>query len=87
MSLNFANVQLIPNPVSTGAKFIISVEVWNDEFEFGDTDMKYNILQGFADEAQTIGGKLVELPIPENALLDCDNAYLRTVDGEWLSTI
>lgn len=87
MSLNFANVQLTPNPVSTGAKFILSVEVWNDEFEFGGTEITRNIYQGFADEAQTIGGKLVDLPIPDNALVDCDGAYLRTVDGEWLSTI
>lgn len=62
MSLNFADARITPNTVSTGSRFVLSVRVWDDDFEFGGLPMEYDTNQGFADEAQTIGGKLVALP-------------------------
>lgn len=59
MSLNFADAYITPNPIAAGSRFILSVKVWDDDFEFDETAMVYDVNQGFADEAQTIGGKLV----------------------------
>lgn len=59
MSLNFAEARIAPNPIAAGSRFILSVKVWDDDFEFDELATVYDANQGFADEAQTIGGKLV----------------------------
>ena len=61
MSLNFASVAISPSPVQAGTKFRLSVDVYDGDFEFNET-LQYDAHQGFGNEAQTIGGKLVPLP-------------------------
>lgn len=61
MSLNLQSVSLTPSTVLTGANFIISVEVFDDVFEFDMTGKK-DIHQGFGDINQTVGGKFAESP-------------------------
>lgn len=58
MSIKLTTAKLTPTTVYTGAQFIISVTVYDDAFEFAATATDYNEHQGFADLAQTIGGKL-----------------------------
>lgn len=58
MSLNITAALLTPSKVYAGAQFIISVEVYDDAFEFDLTSLIYDKHQGFADIDQTIGGKL-----------------------------
>lgn len=62
MSLNLQSVSLTPSTVLTGANFIISVEVFDDVFEFDMTGKK-DIHQGFGDINQTVGGKFAESSI------------------------
>lgn len=62
MSLNLQSVSLTPSTVLTGANFIISVEVFDDVFEFDMTGQK-DIHQGFGDINQTVGGKFAESSI------------------------
>lgn len=59
MSVKFLDALLSPNVVNVGTKFVISVKVIDDDFEFAASATAYDEYQGFADEAQTIGGKLV----------------------------
>lgn len=59
MSLNLQSVSLTPSTVFTGTNFIISVEVFDDVFEFDMTGQK-DIHQGFGDINQTVGGKFAE---------------------------
>lgn len=61
MSLNFASVAISPSPVQAGAKFRLSVDVYDGDFEFNET-LQYDAHQGFGDEARTIGGVLIALP-------------------------
>ena len=58
MSLKLTAASLTPNTVYTGANFIISITVYDDAFEFAVYHTVYDEHQGFADIAQTIGGKL-----------------------------
>jgi len=58
MSLNLKDVSLTPSTVYTGKTFIISIEVYDDAFEFDSSSAKYDEHQGFADLDQTIGGKM-----------------------------
>lgn len=58
MSLNITEIILNPNIVYTGAQFLISVNVYDDAFEFSGTTLVYDEHQGFADTSQTMGGKL-----------------------------
>ena len=58
MSLKVTQAALTPNVVYTGAQFIISIEVYDDAFEFSGATLVYDEHQGFANTAQTIGGKL-----------------------------
>ena len=58
MSLKLKSAFLTPSTVYTGAQFIISIEVYDDAFEFSDTTLVYDVHQGFADIEQTMGGKL-----------------------------
>lgn len=58
MSLNITEASVTPNVVTTGTKFVISVEVFDDAFEMSNTTLVYDKHQGFADNNQTIGGKL-----------------------------
>lgn len=58
MSLKLTSASLTPSIVYTGAQFIISIEVYDDAFEFAEYHTIYDEHQGFADVAQTIGGKL-----------------------------
>lgn len=81
MSLNFANVSMAPNPLTTGSKIVISVEVWDDEFEFDELATAYDRHQGFADEAQTIGGMLVDFVIENKAITLANGDALYDVDG------
>lgn len=37
MSLNFASVAISPSPVQAGAKFRLSVDVYDGDFEFNET--------------------------------------------------
>lgn len=62
MSLNLQSVSLTPSTVLTGANFIISVEVFDDVFEFDMTGQK-DVHQGFGDINQTVGGKFAESSI------------------------
>lgn len=57
MSLNLTSVTLTPQTVYTGATFIVSVEVYDDAFEFDATATKYDVHQGFANLDQSVGGK------------------------------
>jgi len=61
MSLKLLNASLTPNTVYTGGKFVISIEVYDDVFEFAETYPVYDKHQGFADIEQTVGGKLSEI--------------------------
>ena len=58
MSLNLKAASVTPSTVYTGAQFIISIEVYDDAFEFDDYHTVYDTHQGFADIEQTIGGKM-----------------------------
>ena len=58
MSLKIKNPSLTPSNVYTGSQFIISIEIYDDAFEFYETTLIYDVHQGFADIEQTIGGKL-----------------------------
>lgn len=58
MSLKIPSVSLTPSTVYTGAQFIVSIEVYDDAFEFGTVPVIYDNHQGFANIEQTIGGKL-----------------------------
>ena len=58
MSLKLTSASVTPSTVYTGAQFIISIEVYDDAFEFDASYTVYDEHQGFADIAQTIGGKL-----------------------------
>ena len=58
MSLNLVNASLTPSTVYTGSTFIISIEVYDDAFEFDASHTTYDEHQGFADLSQTIGGKM-----------------------------
>ena len=58
MSLNLKQASLTPSTVYTGAQFIISIEVYDDAFEFSGATLVKDNHQGFADIEQTIGGKL-----------------------------
>ena len=59
MSINIADAILTPSTVNTGAQFVIKIEVYDEDFEFDESATKYDVHQGFADDAQTIGGKFV----------------------------
>ena len=58
MSLKIPAATLTPSTVNAGAQYIISVEVYDDAFEFDTSHAVYDEHQGFADIDQTIGGKL-----------------------------
>lgn len=58
MSLKIPSASLTPSTVYAGAQFILSIEVYDDAFEFDTTTLVYDEHQGFANIAQTIGGKL-----------------------------
>lgn len=62
MSLKLDSVTLTPQTVYTGKTFIISVDVYDDVFEF-DASYNYDKHQGFGNAEQTIGGKLAALVI------------------------
>jgi hypothetical protein len=89
MSLNLANASLSPSTVYTNAQFIISIEVYDDEFEFDSSYPVYDEHQGFANEDQTIGGKLVQGEDPTETyrgittsdgykLIDSNGNYIKT---------
>lgn len=59
MSIKLDDVVITPSVVNAGNTFVISVSVWNEEFEFGESPSEKDIHQGFADDAQTIGGKFI----------------------------
>lgn len=58
MSLNLKAAALTPSTVYTGGQFIISIEVYDDAFEFDQYHTEYNEHQGFADINHTMGGKM-----------------------------
>ena len=58
MSVKITQASLMPNPVNTSTQFLISVEVYDDAFEFSTTVLSYDEHQSFADLEQTVGGKL-----------------------------
>lgn len=58
MSLKITQAFLTPNTVNTGAQFLISIEVYDDAFEFTTNALIYDEHQSFANIEQTIGGKL-----------------------------
>ena len=59
MSIKFADALITPSKVNTGAQCVIKIEVYDEDFEFDETATHTDDHQGFADDAQTIGGKLV----------------------------
>lgn len=91
MSVNITDVFITPNPVSTGQSFVITVTVFDDEFEFDSLATVHDIHQGFADEAQTVGGKFTDAEVVEeyrgittadgNRLQGSDGAYIRQKGG------
>lgn len=88
MSLNITNVSISPNIVYASSQFIISIEVYDDAFEFSGVTLVYDKHQGFADIDQTIGGMLQEF-VPaditfatqEDETLILNGAYIAVKKG------
>lgn len=86
MSVNITDVLITPNPATVGQNFIISVTVFDDEFEFAETATVYDAHQGFADEAQTIGGKFTNAEVVEEyrGITTADSSRLKDANGNFV---
>lgn len=86
MSVNITDVFIAPNPVTAGQSFVITVTVFDDEFEFDSLATVHDIHQGFADEAQTVGGKFTDAEAVEEyrGITTADGNKLKGSDGDYI---